>query len=163
MREYRGKRVDNGEWVSGYYFVTPLTDEATNSKPEDGWYFLTGRQRHCISRNHCVYEVDPGTVGQYTGLEDKNGKEIYKDDILSYKRIVYTNCSKTKIEEIKDEVFIEIITYNPMASVVKPHSPNVKCFGWDTELNNGLMLDITSGEVEIISNLHDNPELPEVR
>jgi hypothetical protein len=64
MREikFKGKRIDNGEWVEGHYFITPLTDEATGSKPEDGWYFLTGRERHCISKNNCVYEIDDSTL-----------------------------------------------------------------------------------------------------
>ena len=98
-------------------------------------------------------------IGQYTGLKDKNGKEIFEGDILSYKHITYTDCSKTKIEEIEDESFIEIITYAPMASIVKPHSKNVKCFGYDNVNKECLILDLTSDEVEIIGNIYENPEL----
>ncbi|TAN63740.1 hypothetical protein WS9_015460 [Paraclostridium sordellii 8483] len=98
-------------------------------------------------------------IMQYTGLKDKNGKEIYEGDILSYKHIVYTDCSKTEIEKIEDEAFIEIINYAPIASVVKAHSENVKCFGHDTINNQFLIIDLKSDEVEVIGNTYENPEL----
>lgn len=87
---FRGKRIDNGEWVEGYY--SELT------APSIGLAFLCGGEytesedtvsciiHHRLKQSSChspgnpvciveqdIYEVDPKTVGQYTGLEDMNG------------------------------------------------------------------------------------------
>ena len=74
MREilFRGKRLNDGEWVEGYYcgkvnktFFSPAEDSA-----------------QIIDKDLFWHEVNPETVGQYTGLTDENGKKIFEGDIV---------------------------------------------------------------------------------
>ena len=80
MREikFRGKRIDNGEWVYGYYVFEQLTEEHNILENVDNPY-----------DNLNWYEVDPNTVGQCTGLEDDNDIGIYEGDYLNSTRKGY--------------------------------------------------------------------------
>ena len=133
MRDYRfrGRRVDNGEWVKGHYFTTPLTDENSGVAQGFGWCFLSdGTERHCISQNGVVFVVDPSTVGEFTGLCDKNGVELYEGDVV--------DCCRNGDEERIVRISIDDIRAIPTA-----------LFG-----SNLLWR-------EVIGNIHDNPELLE--
>ena len=81
--KFRGKRVDNDEWVYGN-----LQQQAVNNEE---WYItsITSPFNEFLNESHII---NPKTVGQYTGLKDKNSKEIYEGDIfhLGDPNITYT-------------------------------------------------------------------------
>ena len=144
MREilFRGKRTDNGEWIEGFY-------SAEEYNPYIGKIEYIPRIQiigKCVSLG-----VIPETVGQFTGLTDKNGKRIFEGDIVK--------CTDT----INDFEFNAVVEFG---------NPN-------GEYNWGYQLKFISGEesnfdilcwvdmketgayIEIIGNIHDNPELLE--
>lgn len=128
MREilFRGKQIDNGEWVYGSFCMDAL-EQKNGLCGVDGFIrlydFATGKMQ--------MHEVDRETVGQYTGLTDKNGKKIFEGDIL--KAIAGNHVGE------------------PIVAKVVPNLNDYE-----------LMLDIEySFELEIIGNIHDNPELLE--
>ena len=141
MREYlfRGKRLDNGEWVYGGYCkhdtvkVCFTTDDPKTKHMiiKDGfcdWGFEPPLQG---------YEVDPETVGQYTGLTDKNGVKIFEGDIIRHKTYLEERIYRILYDEGAFCYFYDRNTY-PL-----------------TDYEFGLYCE----NVEVIGNIHDNPEL----
>lgn len=125
MREYRGKRLDNGEWVYGYVQLSEDKKSAWICKSkEDDW---TVKEQ---------FPVDPETVGQYTGLKDKNGKEIYKGDII-------------QINHGRNALVVWVQRY--LAYYIE----------WLPDRYGAALSLWQSNQLEVIGNIHDNPELLE--
>lgn len=133
-------------------------DPMTN--PENGWaegyYFqdLTqGEMRSFIFQTPCFWEVIPETVGQFTGLLDKNGKEIYEGDILRGDEYPY-NCDGV------DNYFVEIVWADNVCGFyrITHKKPNSTVSG----ISHGNWSELDEEDIksfEVIGNIHDNPEL----
>ena len=143
MREilFRGKRIDNGEWVYGSFCMDAI-EQFNGLCGVDGFIRLYDKAKGKMQ----TYEVDRETVGQYTGLMDKNGKRIFEGDIVAQNWYDY--------DEPRDDSFGKVVfcEYDCSFSVMDVNKdgfmPLGRCgsYHW---------------EVEVIGNVHDNPELLE--
>ncbi len=148
MREikFRGKRVDNGEWVYGYLVKNTITTRIISD------FALVRSDAHTEdSLNHCsgYFDiVDTETVGQFTGLTDKNGKDIYEGDIVHCKGygISYIGERKTYRVAYNESAEFELIN-------TQRNTYSDKSFGYSTERI------LTQHSFEVIGNVYDNPEL----
>ena len=135
MREilFHGKRADNGEWVEGDVLQTR---------------YHSGHIEYQIMPQTPVssaYPVLPETVGQYTGLTDKSGKKIFEGDICRFKRF--------------NDIHVGEIVFNvTTASFVMRYQSIVGAYG---EKATQKMLLSVCDDIEVIGNIHDNPELLE--
>lgn len=142
---FRGKRVDNGEWVYGYLF-------------DDGYQnprhvFVGGLMIDEYKGTACdewdingidFYDVKPNTICQYTGLTDKNGKKIFEGDIVRYGEV----CGEVKFG--LHESNWQIGKYNQGFFVTFPK---------EYLLRNEL--GYWRNKIVVVGNVFDNPELLE--
>lgn len=127
--KFRGKRIDNGAWIFGSLDLTAnrtiISWDRTDSDGDTAPWFA---------------DVDPDTIGQFSGLFDKNGKEIYEGDILVYGELF------KHIVEFKHGIFGYAVEE-----------------GWFVGYgsNPNFMFNPTdkSDEHEVIGNIYDSPEL----
>lgn len=137
MREiiFRGKRLDNGEWVEGVYMPHYYSSRFGKVAA-----IFTNDDVLCKTYR---FPVDPETVGQYTGLKDKNGKPIFEGDIVTYDNSPY-NAYCTP--------HIGVIVWRKWAWHLKYIE-----YGFTNYYPVGSE-DFFGAKSELIGNIHDNPE-----
>lgn len=128
---FRGKRIDNGEWVEGFlmdenYINTPFNDNEVGGRFDD------------------PVEIDESTLCQCTGLEDKNGKSIWENDIVAYWDTYSTESGLAEADCIGKVVWDDETISFQVTNRLSAESYEV--------------LD----ECSVIGNVFDNPELLEV-
>lgn len=143
---FRGKRVSNGNWIEGYFVLLAINEGlkyAIHTGTDEGRFIL--------------FEVIPDTVGQFTGLCDKNGKKIFEGDIL---KATYTEQRQYQGVSYQDEhSCVEEVIYNEKSAcfMLKIMCEDVPLY---RPLHNfGSLANIK--ELEVIGNIYDNPELLE--
>ena len=123
---FRGKRVDNGEWViSDCFYQCSGLVKLWDAPNKDGWV-----------------DVIPETVGQYTGLTDKNGTKIFEGDII--REYCWSEPSKPYV----------VIMENKERCGWYPFASGDGCGCCEHEV-------ISVEYTKIVGNIHDNPELIE--
>lgn len=145
---FKGKRIDNGEWVDGNYYESKIS----------GCFILSPKIKVrkkdgvVINDSFEVFEVIPETVGQYTGLTDKNGKKIFEGDII---RAITLD---TGSEEIAVVCFGNFIDENNGDGYIGFF---IEFDGIKTTITQ-LTMEECKNRIEVIGNIHDNQELLEV-
>lgn len=136
MREirFRGKRVDNGGWVYGFLVRRPSAVQIGSTSP---WAIIVPPSDPDDSGGE--YWVVAESIGQYTGLKDKNGTEIYEGDIL------HKDCFWSRFIEFEKGSFVSA----PLNKV---------------QYNNRKFYPIGCSDYqdwEVIENIYENPEMLE--
>jgi len=116
---FRGKRTDNGKWFTGFFRVNSFYKNAIIESPG----------------NNDFYNVIPETVGEYTGLLDKNGVKIFEGDILEYRCGGHKQCTPMVVD--MKELYMSMGATDGYRAI------------YEDDL------------LQVIGNIHGNPELLE--
>lgn len=159
MREilFRGKRQIIGDWVEGYFVPDPAEMQGRNA------LFAAIVSFDKEQQTRVTATVKRETVGQFTGLTDKNGKKIFEGDIIRYADIYDYNCYLESLENpeaYEGTEYSDIWTIDEVVYGIAINYPAFDLNRHSFEANGLSELSESSGYFyEVIGNIHDNPEL----
>ena len=157
---FRGRRTDNGEWTEGNL----VWIKNCNNEPYQ-CFIISHLAYMEYGEFDDIYKVLPETIGQYTGLTDKNGKKVFEGDIVKTQPFY----DKPYSDKRKAKQFIGVVTYK--VSTFKGnrfYSSQDYSAEWGLKFNEdfGKFTHYSWDELwncEVIGNIHDNKELLEVK
>lgn len=158
--KFRGKHIVTGEWLYGSHF------------DDGGEQYILPNNILDIDEYEDKYEVDPATVGEYTGLTDKWGNGVYEGDILRLR--TYSNLSwDPKIPQEEASEMRQLFELDELVGNLEAESITAVCFcegmmlvslDWENDTYIGCLWGDQKRsspifDYEIIGNIHDNPDI----
>ena len=149
--KFRGKMIPENEWIFGTILGIPAPPVCFGKSETDKYYIQFPDPRYMPDWNMPYKmvqgEVNPNTIGQYTGLHDKNGKEIYEGDIVLYQdwEMAYEGGGN---DSFINKGIVEYCEDNCCFNVTERQT---------VDLADVLYKD--NEDLEVIGNIYDNSEL----
>ena len=136
--KFRGKDILTGVWYFGSLF-------------DDGGEEYILPPNISAAETYSAWQVDPNTIGQFAGVVDKNGKEIYEGDIVecvSWNEFFNNPETGDVMEPFRRKMYVDFRNggFKMIEKLPKPLKDNE----WDI---------IYNGDIKVIGNIYDNPEL----
>ena len=157
MREilFRGKNIYN-DWIYGYlcqHRGEPVMDNNGMVLEGSDYYIRDWAEKIDTGFYGCNYRVDPSTIGQYTGMNDKDGKEIFEGDVIRAKYSIRcpVGFGKSSLRIVTHDInYIAFVIFDDCRFYLEKANGNV------------YEMPLDSRNIEVIGNIYDNLELLEV-